>query len=57
MPYRFIVRAAPHPTYVVPLGSKQADVLKRQVQASGTYYRQYIFEGYLVIQTNKIVLT
>jgi len=54
MPYRFIVRAAPHPIYVFPLGSKQADVLKRQVQASGVDYRQYIFEGYLVIQMNKI---
>lgn len=52
MPYRFIVRAASHPTYVFPLGSKQADLLKRQVQASNAYYRQYIFEGYLVIQMN-----
>ena len=52
MPYRFIVRVAAHPAYVFPLGSKQADLLQRQVQTSGTYYRQYIFEGYLVIQMN-----
>ncbi len=52
MPYRFIVSAAAHPAYVFPLGSKQADLLQLQVQTSGTYYRQYIFEGYLVIQMN-----
>ena len=51
MPYRFIVRAAPHPTYVFPLGSKQANVLKHQMQSSSTQYREYTFEGYLVYQT------
>jgi len=50
MPYRFIVRAAPHPTYVFPLESKPADVLKHQMQASTTHYRVYTFEGYLVYQ-------
>jgi hypothetical protein len=34
LPYRFIVKSAPHPTYVFPLGSKQADVLKLQMQTS-----------------------
>ncbi|HEY6285292.1 MAG TPA: hypothetical protein VIX20_06495 [Ktedonobacteraceae bacterium] len=50
MPYRFIVRAAPHPTYVFPLGSKQVDLLKQQMQSSSTHYREYTFEGYLVYQ-------
>jgi hypothetical protein len=50
MPYRFIVRATPHPTYVFPLGSKQADVLKHQMQSSSTQYREYTFEGYVVYQ-------
>lgn len=50
LPYRSIVRAAPHPTYVFPLGSKPADVLKHQMQTSSTKYREYTFEGYLVYQ-------
>jgi len=50
MPYRFIVRAAPHPTYVFPLGSKQADILNHQMQSLSTPYRKYTFEGYLVYQ-------
>ncbi len=48
MPYRFIVRAAPKPTYVFPLGSKQADLLKSQMRATNRYYRVYSFEGYMV---------
>ncbi len=50
MPYRFIVRAAPHPTYVFPLESKQADLLKHQMLSSSVHYREYNFEGYLVYQ-------
>ncbi len=50
MPYRFVVRADPHPAYVFPLGSKQEDILKRQMLASDVHYRQYIFEGYAVYQ-------
>ena len=50
MPFRFIVRAAPHPAYVFPPGSKQAEVLKRQMLVSSTHYREYTFEGYLVYQ-------
>jgi len=50
MPYRFIVRAAPHPAYVFPLGSKQADILKHQMQLSSTHYRVYSFDGYMVYQ-------
>jgi hypothetical protein len=50
MPYRFIVRAASHPTYVFPLGSKQADVLKRHALGSNVHYREYVFEEYMVYQ-------
>jgi hypothetical protein len=50
LPYRFIVREAPHPTYIFPLGSKQADVLKHQMQSSSSRYREYTFEGYVVYQ-------
>ncbi len=48
MPYRFIVRAASHPAYVFPLGSKQVDVLKHQMLVSNMHYRVYTFEGYMV---------
>ena len=51
LPYRSIVRAAPHPTYVFPLGSSSANALKQKMQSSSTPYRVYIFEGYLVYQT------
>lgn len=51
MPYRSIVRAAPHPTYIFPPGSKSADILKHQMQSTSTHYREYTFEGYLVYQT------
>jgi hypothetical protein len=50
MPYRFIVRAASHPVYVFPLGSKQVDALKHQMLVSNMRYREYVFEGYIVYQ-------
>ena len=50
LPYRFIVRAAPHPTYVFPLGSSAIAVLKSQLQSSGKRYRLFTFEGYVVYQ-------
>jgi hypothetical protein len=50
MPYRYIVRAAPHPTYVFPLGSQQVDLLKYQMLVSNIHYREYTFEGYMVYQ-------
>lgn len=49
-PYRYIVRAAPHPTYVFPLGSKQVGLLKHQMLVSNIHYRRYTFEGYMVYQ-------
>jgi hypothetical protein len=48
MPYRFIVRAASHPAYVFPLGSKQVDAFKQQMLVSNMRYRTYVFEGYIV---------
>ena len=51
LPYRAIVRAAPHPTYIFPLGSKPADALQHKMQSSSTPYRVYVFDGYLVYQT------
>lgn len=51
LPYRSIVRAAPHPTYVFPLGSSSANAVKRKMQSSTIPYRVYTFEGYLVYQT------
>jgi len=55
MPYRYIVRAAPHPTYVFPLGSKQADLLKSQMHATINYYREYVFEGYMILTFNSSI--
>src|SRR5260370_35144883 len=43
LPYRYVVRADLHPTYVFPLGSKQADVLKHQMLVSSVQYKRYIF--------------
>ena len=51
LPYRAIVRAAPHPTYIFPLGSKPAVALQHKMQLSSTPYRVYVFDGYLVYQT------
>ena len=51
LPYRSIVRAAPHPTYIFPSGSSAIAVLKRQLESSGKRYNVYTFEGYEVYQT------
>jgi len=51
LPYRSIVRAETHPTYVFPLGSSSANALKQKMQSSTIPYRVYTFEGYLVYQT------
>jgi hypothetical protein len=50
LPYRFIVRAAPRPTYVFPPGTQQAEAMKQRVLLASFHYRAYIFEGYLVYQ-------
>jgi hypothetical protein len=55
MPYRFIVRAAPHPTYVFPLGSKQANLLKSQIRTTNRFYREYVFEGYMIMTFNSSI--
>ncbi len=50
LPYRFIVRAAPRPTYIFPPGTPQAEAMKQRVRLARSHYRAYIFEGYLVYQ-------
>lgn len=50
LPYRFIVRAAPRPTYIFPPGTQQAEAMKQRVRLASSHYRAYIFEGYLVYQ-------
>ena len=50
LPYRFVVRTAPHPAYVFLLSSKQAKLLKGQIPSLHTHYRQYVFENYIVYQ-------
>jgi hypothetical protein len=50
LPYRFIVRAAPRPTYIFPPGTPQAEAMKQRVRLASSHYRAYIFEGYLVYQ-------
>jgi 4-amino-4-deoxy-L-arabinose transferase-like glycosyltransferase len=48
MPYRFIVRAAPHPAYVFLPGTKQIEAVEQRVNLASSHYRHYIFEGYVV---------
>ncbi|HYT28974.1 MAG TPA: glycosyltransferase family 39 protein [Ktedonobacteraceae bacterium] len=48
--YRLIVQAAPHPTYVFPPNTKQAETLKQRVLLASSHYRQYKIEGYVVYQ-------
>jgi len=50
MPYRFIVRAAPHPAYVFLPGTKQIEAIKKRVNLASSHYRHYIFEGFVVYQ-------
>ena len=50
LPYRFIVGATPHPTYVFPPDTKQAEAMKQRVLLASSHYRRYIFEGYVVYQ-------
>jgi len=50
MPYRFIVRAAPHPAYVFLPGTKQIEAVEQRVNLASSHYRHYIFEGFVVYQ-------
>ncbi len=50
LPYRFIVRASPRPTYVFAPGTQQAEAMEQRVRLASSHYRAYIFEGYLVYQ-------
>ena len=51
MPFRALVRAAPHPTYIFPQGAPQLKAMQQRVNANSSGYRQYLFEGYFVYQT------
>lgn len=48
LPYRSIVRAAPHPAYIFLAGTQEAEEMQRQV--ANKHYRYYTFEGYVVYQ-------
>ena len=48
--YHSIVQAAPHPTYVFPPNTKQAEALKQRVLLASSHYRQYKIEAYVVYQ-------
>lgn len=50
LPYRAMVRAIAHPTYVFPLHSAQSAALQREMLASSGHLRHYVFEGYDVYQ-------
>jgi hypothetical protein len=50
LPYRSLVRGAPHQAYVFAVGSSVVDVLKRQLQSSDIRYRAFTFEGFRVFQ-------
>lgn len=51
LPYRFIVRAAPHPTYIFPNGTRAAEAIQQRMRSTSGHYRYYTFEGYVVYQT------
>ena len=53
-PYRVMVRADEHPTYVFPLHSPQAVTFQQEMLASTARYRHYVFEGYDVYQFAQI---
>lgn len=50
LPYRAIVQAESHPTYIFPSGTPQAQAMQQRVNTASTHYRRFTFEGYLVYQ-------
>jgi 4-amino-4-deoxy-L-arabinose transferase-like glycosyltransferase len=48
LPYRSIVRAAPHPAYIFLAGTQEAEEIEHQVV--NKHYHYYTFEGYVVYQ-------
>lgn len=50
LPYRAIVNAEPHPTYIFPAGTPQADAIQERLRSSGASYRYYLIKGYVVYQ-------
>lgn len=47
-PYRAIVQAAKHPTYVFPLDSPQSTAFAHGAVHSGTLYQQLVMDGYVM---------
>lgn len=50
LPYRAIVNAAPHPTYVFPANTPFVLALQDRLRSTGASYRFYEIEGYVVYQ-------
>jgi hypothetical protein len=48
MPYRAIVRSAPHPTYAFPLDSSQAALSARKLSHLDPHYHRDTIDGYLI---------
>ena len=48
-PYRYTVRATPHPAYVFPLDAPQAQTFAK-MHHSDSHYRRSLFDGYVVYQ-------
>ncbi len=51
LPYRFIVQATLHPTYIFPIGTPAAEAIQQRMRSTTAHYRYYTFEGYVVYQT------
>src|SRR5207244_4101258 len=49
LPYRTMVNADPHPTYVFPLHSSQTTAFA-EIHQYDTRYRQYVVDGYVIYQ-------
>lgn len=53
-PYRAIVEADPRAAYVYPLHTIFITTAEKKLEASGIQYRQYIFDGYVIIYPQKV---
>ncbi len=49
-PYRSIVQADPHPSYVFPIGSPQAIAFAQKVTHSKQHYHHFVFDDYVAYQ-------
>jgi hypothetical protein len=48
LPYRTMVRAAPHPAYVFPLGLPQIAAFEQKAARSHTTYQRQVKDGYVI---------